>query len=149
MRMNISVPDELAAEVRERSLPISAVCQRALSAEVHRLRSLETARKEMEPIVIDVGLPARSVGFTGRWLVEADIPESYTSGGYDEGGHWRVAQTQKGRIAVYKADYRGVYPPQLDDYDTLDEAANDGVPEDVIQDAAAVLGVPRILWRDI
>lgn len=34
MRMNISVPDELAEQVRARDLPISAICQRALSAAV-------------------------------------------------------------------------------------------------------------------
>lgn len=33
MRMNISVPDELAERVRALDLPISSVCQKALSAE--------------------------------------------------------------------------------------------------------------------
>jgi hypothetical protein len=37
MRMNISVPDELAEQVRERDLPISAICQRALREAVSRL----------------------------------------------------------------------------------------------------------------
>lgn len=39
MRMNISVPDILAEQVRERDLPISAICQRALREELERLRS--------------------------------------------------------------------------------------------------------------
>ena len=43
MRMNISVPDELAEQVRLRNLPISAVCQRALREEVDRLRLIEEA----------------------------------------------------------------------------------------------------------
>ena len=43
MRMNISVPDELAEEVRPRYFPISAVCQRALREEVDRLRLIEDA----------------------------------------------------------------------------------------------------------
>lgn len=30
VRLNISVPDELAAEVRERGLPVSRICQAAL-----------------------------------------------------------------------------------------------------------------------
>ena len=38
MRMNISVPNALAAEVREYSLPISEICQRALRAEVAQRR---------------------------------------------------------------------------------------------------------------
>ena len=48
MRMNISVPDTLAAEVRERKLPVSAICQRALSAEVGRLRAIEAADGDRE-----------------------------------------------------------------------------------------------------
>ena len=34
MRMNISVPDDLAEQVRALDLPISAICQRALSGAV-------------------------------------------------------------------------------------------------------------------
>jgi Post-segregation antitoxin CcdA len=41
MRMNISVPDALAEEVRRRDLPISAICQRALRDEVTRARAIE------------------------------------------------------------------------------------------------------------
>ena|SRR5215831_7906021 len=146
MRMNISVPDTLAQEVRERNLPISAVCQRALSAEVDRLRSLETAREEMGPIEVMVGPADLRVGFTGRWLID----ESFTDEeGYDAAAYWSVAQTQKGRIAVFKEHASDMYPPQLDDYDSLDQAAKDGVPEDIIQKAATVLGEHRVLWRDI
>ncbi|MGH3151384.1 MAG: hypothetical protein ACRDOB_11725 [Streptosporangiaceae bacterium] len=43
MRMNISVPDQLAEEVRRRDVAISAVCQRALRDEVARLRTIEAA----------------------------------------------------------------------------------------------------------
>jgi hypothetical protein len=35
VRMNISVPDDLAGEVRRRGIAISAVCQRALRDEVN------------------------------------------------------------------------------------------------------------------
>lgn len=43
MRMNISVPDELAEQVRERNLPISAICQRALREELGRLSAAQAA----------------------------------------------------------------------------------------------------------
>jgi len=43
MRMNISVPDVLAEQVRERNLPISAICQRALREELARLRAVQAA----------------------------------------------------------------------------------------------------------
>jgi ATP-dependent Clp protease ATP-binding subunit ClpC len=48
MRMNISVPDDLAKEVRERNLPISAICQRALAMEVGKLRAVEAAAGDPE-----------------------------------------------------------------------------------------------------
>jgi hypothetical protein len=41
MRMNISVPDALAEQVRQRNLPISSICQRALREEVSRLHAIE------------------------------------------------------------------------------------------------------------
>jgi hypothetical protein len=41
MRMNISVPDTLADEVRKRDVPISAICQRALREEVSRMQIIE------------------------------------------------------------------------------------------------------------
>jgi len=43
MRLNISVPDALADEVRRRDLPISAICQRALRDEVSRQQTIERA----------------------------------------------------------------------------------------------------------
>ena len=39
MRLNISVPDDLAAEVRRRKIPISATCQRALCEAIRDDRS--------------------------------------------------------------------------------------------------------------
>jgi post-segregation antitoxin (ccd killing protein) len=36
VRLNISVPDELAGRVRELKLPVSAICQRALAEAVSR-----------------------------------------------------------------------------------------------------------------
>lgn len=35
-RLNISVPDDLAELIRSLELPISAICQRALKAEIVR-----------------------------------------------------------------------------------------------------------------
>jgi hypothetical protein len=152
MRMNISVPDTLAQEVRERNLPISAVCQRALSAEIDRLRSLEGARKEMRPITVPVGDAWVTVGFTGRWLVHPDSHEAETREPREDdfkGAFWGVAQTQKGRIAVYMGTHGAGFAPELLDYDSLDQAAKDEVPEDVLQRAAEALGEDRVLWRDI
>ena len=148
MRMNISVPDALAEQVRDRNIAVSALCQRALRAEVERLRILEDG-SGMERITVEVGEPAVTVGFTGRWLVCPD-PDGTRSGeeGYDAGAYWGVALTQKGRIAAYLAHCNGGFPASLNDYDSLEEAADDA-PADIIAQAAAALGQEYVLWRDI
>jgi hypothetical protein len=146
--MNISVPGGLAAEVRERDIPISAICQRALGAEVKRLRALEDSGG-MEQITVGVGEPSVTVGFTGRWLVCPD-PDGTRAveDGYDAGAYWGVALTQKGRIAVYLAHCNDGFPASLKDYDSLDEASEDA-PADIIAQAASALGEEYVLWRDI
>ena len=47
MRMNISVPDELAAEVRAHSLPVSAICQRALRDALRPVSELTATQESM------------------------------------------------------------------------------------------------------
>lgn len=232
MRMNISVPDDLAEEVRRRDIAISAVCQHALREEVARLRTLEavdditvviesdrdfldpqtwkpgdgskpiliyrrhpehgqgwtlmyelgehpgdnpddhfipgskadvdaalrSAREwlrltgapgEMEEITVEIGEPSLTVGFTGRWLVEPSRDETRTAeDGYDAGAYWGIAVTKRGRIAVCTAHCNERWPARLDDYDSLDQAA-EHVPADVIARAAAELGEMRVIWRDI
>lgn len=230
--MNISMPDTLAEQVRERNVPISAVCQRALRDEVHRLRLIEEAddiqvyieseqadpdpntwpefepgkptltykpypvgrhlelgwvleyeagyeigsgpadyfipgdpdkppierarehlsqvRRDMEEITVEVGDPNLTVGFTGRWLVEPDADETRTDEtGFDAGAYWGVALTKRGRVAVFTAHCNDGWPASLQDYDSLDQAANDRMPADIIARAAAELGEQRVLWRDI
>ena len=101
MRMNISVPDQLAEEVRQHDIAISAVCQRALRDEVARLRTIEELG-EMGKITVSVGDPSLTIGFTGRWLLEPDSGKTRTSDeGWDNGVFWGVALTQRGRIAVF------------------------------------------------
>jgi hypothetical protein len=233
--MNISVPDALAEEVRQRNLPISAICQRALREEVDRLRFIEDAddilvyvaseqadpdptswpgfdagkptliykpwpvgrrlelcwvleyetgdepgdnptddftggdpgdppiewarqvvadaareremERGMQEITVEVGEPQLTVGFTGRWLLTPDPDE--TRGGSDTGAYWGVALTARGRIAVYTAHVNEMWPALLKDYDGLDQAAGDDVPDHIIALAAAELGEQRVLRRDI
>jgi post-segregation antitoxin (ccd killing protein) len=52
VRLNISVPDTLAEEVRQYGVPVSAVCQRALRGEVARLR---------DPAARDVAVSLRAM----------------------------------------------------------------------------------------
>jgi hypothetical protein len=60
-----------------------------------------------------------------------------------------VPVTQRARIAVYSAHCNERWPASLRDYDSLDQAADDDVPADIIAFAAADLGKQRTLWRDI
>jgi hypothetical protein len=239
VRLNISVPDALAEEVRQRNISISAVCQRALREEVDRRRLAEDATDiyvyvavdengpfdpaehpdyvdgtptliyqrypvgrrlelgwvlsyeegdeigdnpneeftvgdpgdppiewargvvrrsaeerqwerrmgDMQEITVEVGDPALTVGFIGRWLVEPDPDQ--TRGGGDAGAYWGIALTKRGRIAVYTAHVNERWPAILQDYDSLDQAADDDVPDNIIALAAAELGEHRVLWRDI
>lgn len=50
MRMNISVPDELAEQVRARDLPISAICQDALRRAVEQAQKKEQIMTGIEAI---------------------------------------------------------------------------------------------------
>ena len=90
--------------------------------------------------------------FWGRWVIEPD-PETTRSALPERAQHWRdgvhygVAQTCRGRIAVYMAKSDNPrWPPTLEDYDTLADAQ---IPEDIRSQAAAVLGIREVIHRDI
>lgn len=75
MRMNISVPDDLAAEVRGLDLPISRICQGALQTAVEHAKT-NTALEELFAAL-------RCLGYTAtcaRDLVERAVTE-YPNGG--------------------------------------------------------------------
>jgi hypothetical protein len=81
-KINVDLPEELAKQVRARELPVSAICQRALRAEISHLQTIEQA----VGIIVQVGDPTVDIGFTGRWLVEPDTDK--TRAGLDEGAYW-------------------------------------------------------------
>ncbi len=141
--INIDVPDELAKQVSARELPVSAICQRALRAEISHLQMIEQA----VGIIIQVGKPAVDIGFRGRWLVEPDIEKSRA--GLDEGAYWGVALTKRGRIAIYRAHVDGEWAASLSDYDTFDNAIADDLPEEIIAKAKKALSDADVMWRDI
>lgn len=51
MRLNISVPDELAEQVRARDLPISAICQEALRTAVDQAQKKEQIMTDLDTVV--------------------------------------------------------------------------------------------------
>lgn len=144
MRMNISVPDELAEQVRALDLPISAVCQKALR------NAVDNASRSTELITVETGEDYNiTKGFHGRWLIIADPDKTRTAeDGYDAGAYWGVAVTAKNRIAVYTAHCNEGFAAQLDDFDTLEDA-KDELPEDIYAEAAAALGEDYVIMMDI
>ncbi len=103
----------------------------------------------LEKITVPVGPDGMTMAFMGRWLVEPDRDETRTrESGYDAGGYWGVALTQRGRFAVYAAHCNDQWPAWLHDFDTLDDARGE-VPQDILALAGAGLGESREVWRDI
>jgi hypothetical protein len=145
-KVNVYLPDDLADEVRRHRVPVSTICQEALRRAVERLRTND----EMKQIMVTVGKPEIVIGFTGRWLVPPD-PQLTTSAddARDPDVYWGVAVTRRGRIAVYATHRQGLWPPRLDDYDTLDVAAADDLPSDILARAATALVGDPVVWRDI
>ena len=141
--INIDLPEELANKVKAWDLPVSAICQRALRAEISHRQPIEQA----VGIIVQVGSPAVDIGFRGRWLVEPDADK--TQAGLEEGAYWGVALTKRGRIAVYRAHVNKEWPASLSDYDTLDNAIEDDLPEGIIAMAKKALAEGHVIWRDI
>jgi hypothetical protein len=143
-KIDVDLPDELAKQVIARKLPVSAICQRALRAEISHLQTIE----QSAGLIVQVGQPAVDIGFSGRWLVEPDPDKSQA--GLEEGAYWGVALTKRGRIAVYRAHVTDEWPATLSDYDTLNNAiADDDLPEQIIAMAKEALSQAHVIWRDI
>lgn len=85
--------------------------------------------------------------FWGRWIIEPVMGEACTAEhGHPEGAYYGVAQTRRGRIAVYEGMSNPGWPPRLADYNTLAEAH---MPEDIRRRAMEVLNQREVIHRDI
>jgi hypothetical protein len=85
--------------------------------------------------------------FWGRWVLAPDPEKTRTiEPNHPEGAYYGVAQTRRGRIAIYTAMSNPLWPGRLDDYDTLADAR---MPEDIRRQAAAALGIREVIHRDI
>lgn len=149
-KINVYLPDDLADAVRRHQLPVSTICQAALRRETERLQV--KGDTGLDHIIVEVGKPSYSTGFVGRWVVVPDPDDTHsTAPGQDADAYWGVAVTRRGRIAVYAAHRKGKWPARLDDYDSLEHAAEDDVPPDIIALASSVLVEDQddVIWRDI
>jgi hypothetical protein len=125
-------------------------------------RNLETAAAGQSPasgepyelIEVEVGESTGPVHscrrhvetFWGRWVVKPDPDTTGTAEHGPKGAYYGVAQTRRGRIAVYTGTSNPQWRPRLADYDTLAEA---NLPEDIRQLAAEALGIREVIHRDI
>lgn len=140
--------------IREDDMPVWEKAERTAKERRQSLSQIATSAlaaylpdDDVDELTVEVGEPPITVGFTGRWLVEPDPDE--TRAGSDAGAYWGVALTGRGRIAVFVDHVNGRFPAELNDYDDLDAAEADGVPEEILAQAAAARGQVRILRRDI
>jgi hypothetical protein len=148
MNVNVYLPDELGERVKKADLEVSRICQEALAIRVEEWEATKAAKGKgpFSRIEVKVGTEESRAwitkAFSGRWLV--------TDHHSEDGGRvaWSVALTKGGNFAIYaEADSRD--EKRLTVYDSLAEAFDDDVPEDVVAAAAAVLGVKRVIELDI
>jgi hypothetical protein len=107
-----------------------------------------------ELIEVEVGESTGSVhscrrhieSFWGRWVIRPDPDTTGTAEHGPKGAYYGVAQTRRGRIAVYTGMSDPRSRPRLADYDTLAEA---NLPEDIRRLAAEALGIREVIHRDI
>jgi len=128
--------------VARRNVEAAAAGQSPLSGEPYEL------------IEVEVGESTGSVhscrrhieSFWGRWVIRPDPDTTTTAEHGPQGAYYGVAQTRRGRIAVYTGMSNPQWRPRLSDYDTLAEA---NMPEDIRQLAADALGIREVIHRDI
>lgn len=85
--------------------------------------------------------------FRGRWLIEPDDTNRF---GSDAGACYGIAQTAKGKIAVYVYHVNDGWPPALEVYDDLNDAQNSlHLADEAIAAAASAMGQRRVIHRDI
>jgi post-segregation antitoxin (ccd killing protein) len=78
MRMNISVPDDLAKEVRDLDIPISRICQQALDREVRRVKMTRIPTRDLQALAERL--------FNAEDLANAETFQD----GYDDGMEWAL-----------------------------------------------------------
>lgn len=85
--------------------------------------------------------------FWGRWIIEPVPGETTTAErGHPLSAYYGVAETRKGRIAVYTGTTEPLHSPRLEDYETLAQAQ---MPEDIRRRAAKLHNQREVIHRDI
>jgi hypothetical protein len=147
-KINVYLPNDLARQVRAQNLPVSNICQKALLEELARPYEPPAQQLRTGLLAVETGEdPVRVEQFRGVWLIEPEDGLGSDEPGADRGIYYGVAQTAKGRVAVYTYHVRNRFPPILTAYDTVDEAVGDGLPGNVARAYVETLG--GVIYRDI
>ena len=136
---------------------ILADCLREKLSQHTRESGIESMGKLTITLWNDLDEPVVRQSFIGRWLISpedgfrADNPDPVIL--WDDGTCYAVAETQKGKLAVYTFHCNGKRAPTLDVYGSLDDLrsvpSGEGVPEIVVAEVAVRLGVPYEVELDI
>jgi hypothetical protein len=125
---------------------VSALLSEALRRYVEEEELKEQAG--MENIEVQLWGPEETpyrAQFVGRWLLHPDPDETRTGEpGYDAGGYYGVALTQRGNLAVYWAHCNEGRAPELNTYSSFDEAESESVPGDILALAASEMGADYV-----
>jgi hypothetical protein len=109
MRLNISVPDALAAQVRERGMSVSAVCQAALREELNRLDEASRAGRvdQWTRHLLHISQHSRmTIGLAGRiQAVAGEMREAAGLPGF--GWNDSVPDAEFGECSVHVEDCQG------------------------------------------
>lgn len=107
-----------------------------LSEALRRYVEEEERKKEatMETIQVHLGGDtfSRRAEFAGKWLVSPGDEVRTSEPGFDAGAYYGVALTEGRNIAVYMAHVNDGFDAELEVYDSLNDAEQDGIPEDII-----------------
>lgn len=146
-KINVYLPDDLADEVRQYQLPVSAICQQALLERISKMKA-KTAAPDFTTLTVETGDErSRTEKFMGYWVVEPSDNQRSSEPEADNGVCFGVARTAKGRVAVYTYHVNDRFPAVLWVYDDIDDAVTDGLPWDIADQFRNEEG--QVVYRDI
>jgi hypothetical protein len=162
MNVTIYLPDDLGEKAKKEEVNISAACQREITRELANRQAERSARKKakFQRIEVEVGdphcadVPMLTKAFQGQWLL-TDFefnPKGWRTLSEGDNYLFSVALTKGGKFAVYVQ--AGVDPQAggeswLRVYDSLADAPDNEVPQEVVALTAAQIGVKHVIELDI
>ena len=154
---DLALWEEAQEKLGESVSSIFADCLRERLAQHAQQSGVESMKKLTVTLWNQEDQPVVHQAFIGRWLISpeddfrADDPDPVIL--WDDGACYAIAETQKGKLAVYTFHCNGRSAPTLDVYGSLEELRSvpygEGVPENVIVEASTRLGVPYEIELDI